>query len=117
MDATNMSQKSTAFFIEEVLGCKIITPEGKSIGHVADLQLTPGPEYEVTALFFGSLGWLHRWHIFAPFAELFGLRFPQKTIPWQAVEHIEQRTVRLTADWQQYLDKQKMEQKGLRHCD
>lgn len=105
-----MPQKSVTFFIGEILGSKIITPEGKSIGHVADLELTHGPEYEVTALFFGSLGWLHRWHILAPFVELFGLRFQQKTIPWQAIEHIEHRTVRLTSDWHQYLNQQKMAQ-------
>lgn len=110
MDGTNMpQQKSVTFFIGEILGCKIITSEGKSIGHVADLQLTNGPEYEVTALFFGSLGWLHRWHIFAPFAELFGLRFEQKTIPWQAIESIEHKTIRLKSSWHQPVQQIKRE--------
>jgi sporulation protein YlmC with PRC-barrel domain len=101
MDETSMRQKSITVFVGEILGSEIVTAEGKSIGHVADLQLTNGPEYKVTALFFGSRGRLHRWHILAPFAELFGLRFQQKPVSWQAVDQIEHRIIRLKPDQHQ----------------
>ncbi len=97
-----MTQKPVTHLIGEILGCKVITPEGKSIGHVADLQITNGPEYEVTALFFGPGGWLHRWHILAPFAELFGLRLTEEPIPWQAIERIEHKIIHLKPDWQHF---------------
>lgn len=86
---------SSSFAIGELLGGKIKSAEGQMIGHVADLQLSEGPEYVVTALFFGRSGWLHRWHVLYPFVQMFGVSIRAKTVPWDAVESIESGIVRL----------------------
>jgi sporulation protein YlmC with PRC-barrel domain len=81
--------------IGDLLGSKIVTSEGKKIGHVVDIQITLGQEHKVTALVYGRHGWLFRWHVLRPFAEQFGLRFEPDTIPWDAVNRFERLTVTL----------------------
>jgi len=82
-------------YIEDLVGSRIITAEGKKIGRVVDVQVTPDPEHVVTALVFGRYGWLYRFHVLQPFAETFGLRHEPRTIPWDAVKRFEHFTVTL----------------------
>jgi len=88
-------QQPKTLFIEDLLGSKIVTSEGRKIGHVVDIQITPGQEHMVTALVFGQHGWLYRWHVLYPFAEKFGLRIEPNTVPWDAVERFEAFTLTL----------------------
>ena len=81
--------------IEVMLGSKIVTAEGKKIGHVVDIELTRGRVHKVTALVFGKHGWLYRWHVLHPIAEKFGLRIEPDTVPWDAVDHFEGLTITL----------------------
>ena len=62
-----MRQKPT-IFIGDLLGSKIVTADGRRIGHVVDIQLSRGDEHRATALVYGAHGWLYRWHVLAPFA-------------------------------------------------
>jgi sporulation protein YlmC with PRC-barrel domain len=79
--------------IADLIGSKIVTAEGKKIGHVVDIEVTHGPVYEVTGLVFGRYAWLYRFDVLYPFARAFGLDVEPDTIPWHAVERFEQFTV------------------------
>jgi sporulation protein YlmC with PRC-barrel domain len=90
-----MRRTASKLFIGDLLDCKIVTSEGKVIGHVADVQLTPDRGYKVIALIFGRRGWLYRLHVLNPFST----REPQQarpdTVPWDAVESFERTIVKL----------------------
>lgn len=88
-------QHTQTILIADLLGSRIVTSEGKKIGHVVDIQITSGREHVATALVFGQHGWLYRWHVLHPFARKFGLGFEPDTIPWDAVERFERFTVTL----------------------
>jgi sporulation protein YlmC with PRC-barrel domain len=83
--------QSSITYIGDLLRCKIVTAEGKRLGHVADVQLSTGPEYRIIALLYGELGWLHRLHLLNPV----GPRGPRKPkmVPWEAIDRIEGATV------------------------
>lgn len=82
-------------YIGDLLGSKIVTSEGKKIGHVVDIEITPDQEHKVTVLVYGRHGWLFRWHVLHPFAEKFGLRFEPDSVPWDAVDRFEHLTITL----------------------
>jgi sporulation protein YlmC with PRC-barrel domain len=82
-------------YIEDLIGSKIVTAEGKHIGHVVDLQFTGGPEYEVTALVFGEPAWLYRYDVLEAFTKTFGVYLKPHTVPWNAVERFEHFVVTL----------------------
>ena len=84
-----MRAKQSKLYIGNILGTKIVTAEGKMIGHVADIQLSPGPDYTVVALIFGRRGWLFRLHILNPFSSVEKRPRKPKTVPWDAVDRIE----------------------------
>ena len=83
--------------IEDLVGSKIVTAEGKRVGRVVDVQVTRGPEYEVSALIFGEYAWLYRFHVLRPFAWTFGLRHQPRIVPWDAVGRFEHFVVTLKA--------------------
>jgi len=94
MKHTQHKQRVTSTIsIADLIGSKIVTAEGKKIGHVVDIEVTHGPVYEVTGLVFGRYAWLYRFDVLYPFAKAFGLDVEPDTIPWHAVEHFEQFTV------------------------
>ena len=90
----------TKFFIGDLLNSKIVTPEQKVIGHVADVQLTHDPEYKVIALIFGTHGLLYRLHVLNPFRVTSRKPPRLKAVSWDAVESFEQGTVRLKPGYQ-----------------
>lgn len=81
--------------IEELFGSKIVTSEGKRIGHVFDLQVSHGPEYEVISIVYGRFALLYRMHVLHPFADMLHLKGQPETIAWSKVASFEHRTVRL----------------------
>jgi len=94
MKHTQRKQRATSTLsIADLIGSKIVTAEGKKIGHVVDIEVTHGPVYEVTGLVFGRYAWLYRFDVLYPFARAFGLDVEPDTIPWHAVECFEQFTV------------------------
>lgn len=90
-----MPQPGSTFFMEDLIGSKIVTAEGQEIGHVVDALISEGPEYCVTHLLYGRSGWLYRLHVFEPITQKFGLHVPSHVIPWEAVERFERFTVTL----------------------
>jgi sporulation protein YlmC with PRC-barrel domain len=92
-----MSKITTSMFLEDLIGSKIVTADGKSIGRVVDIQVSTGPEHEVSALIFGKYAWLYRLHVLRPFARTFGFQHQPCIVPWSAVDRFERFVVTLKA--------------------
>ncbi len=95
-----MESRRRGLRISDLLGCRIVTAEGKVIGHVADVQLTPGPEFRVTALLFGRRSWLYRLHVLNPLAERASAPAELDRVAWEAVAHIKHGTIKLKEGYQ-----------------
>ena len=93
-----MRDKKPALYISDLLYSQIVTSKGKRIGHVVDIQISPGAEHRVTALVFGRYAWLYRLHVLHPFARAFGLDIEPDIVPWDAVERFERHTFVLKAE-------------------
>jgi sporulation protein YlmC with PRC-barrel domain len=81
-------QNEGSMYIGELLNCKIVDNQGRSIGHVADIQLTKGPEYRIYAFLYGEKGRLYRLHVLNPFEERRGVPAQPKKVLWEEVEQI-----------------------------
>jgi hypothetical protein len=90
-----MTQQARHIWIEDLIGSKIVTAEGKAIGRVVDCTLTAPPEYRVKGLLFGRYAWLYRLHVLHPFAEKLGLSVTPREVPWEAVADYAAYTVTL----------------------
>lgn len=88
-------QKNGHLSVSVLLNKKVITAEGKVLGRVADVQLTPGPEYRIIALFVGPYAMLYRLHMLNPFASSPTQPPRPDSVPWEAVDCIERTTIRL----------------------
>ena len=62
-----MKETGSKGLITDLLGCKIVTADGKRLGHVLDIELSEGPHYKVKTLLFGASGLQHRLHLLNPF--------------------------------------------------
>lgn len=96
--------KARKVFLSDFMGCKIVTAEGKTLGHIHDVELSEGPEYQVKALLYGLGGIANHLHVLNPFRSQ--QREPPKprAIPWHAVASFETHMVRLREDF----DEQKL---------
>jgi sporulation protein YlmC with PRC-barrel domain len=92
-DKKAQKQRPATLHMGDVLDSKIITAEGKKLGHVADVELTAGPEFRVTKLLYGELGWLHRLYILNLFIDRKSLQRKPESVPWDAVDRIERSKV------------------------
>lgn len=82
--------------MQELLGSKIVTHDGKKVGHIFDLQVSHAPEYEVVSIVYGRLAMLYRMHVLHPFAHMLHLKSGEpETIAWNQVASIEHRKVTL----------------------
>jgi sporulation protein YlmC with PRC-barrel domain len=88
-------QKSVHLSVSTLLNKKVVTAEGKKLGHVADIQLTPGPEYRIIALLIGPYAMLFRLHVLNPFASSPKLPRRPASVRWEAIDCIKGRTIRL----------------------
>src|SRR5947209_9785387 len=91
-----MTQKDTTLrSIQELMSKKIVTAEGKTIGHVFDIQLSRDGEHRVIALMYGEKSLLYRLHVYESVARAFRFKQKPKTIPWEAVESFDDAAVHL----------------------
>jgi hypothetical protein len=75
--------------VGDVLGSAIVDAQGHILGHVADLQISRQPPYEVQGLLYGERGWSHRLHLPLPSPRT-GKGHPATGfIPWSAVARLE----------------------------
>ena len=86
--------------LEELLNKKIVTADGKILGHVFDIQLSRDGEHRVTALMYGQKSLLYRLHVYEPVVRAFRLKKKPKTIPWEAVEQSDHAVVRLKSSYE-----------------
>jgi hypothetical protein len=95
------------FYLEDLVGSRIVSPDRRLVGHVVDVQVSPAAGFRVTGLMYGRYGWLYRLHVLEPFVRRLDLRATIQVIPWRAVDHFEHFTVTLKPGWQdmeRYLD-------------
>lgn len=86
---------TTIHQLEELLYKKIITAEGKTIGHVFDIQISRDGTFRITALMYGEKSLLYRLHTYETFARVFQFKQKPKTIPWEGVERFDYKAVHL----------------------
>ncbi len=87
--------------IEDLIGSKIVTADGRKLGRVVDIHVTREREPEVIALVYGRLAWLYRLGVLYPFSHVLHLKFHPYTVPWHAVEKFEHLTVTLKPDFEE----------------
>lgn len=88
------------FLIGDLLGSRVIDTDGRILGHVADIQVSSRPPYEVQGLLYGGRGWMHRLHLRVSLPDEASGRRKADFIPWQAVKRLEPGVVYLKEDWQ-----------------
>lgn len=91
----NRTNNARIVRIEELFGSRIVTHEGKRVGHIFDLQVSRGPEYEVLSIVYGSFALLYRMHVLHPFAHMLHLSREPETVAWRQVDSFEHKTVTL----------------------
>lgn len=75
--------------IEDLLDKKIVAADGKTVGHVIDIQLSRTAPHHVVALMYGYHSLLYRLHVYEPVARAFHLQEKPKKISWEAVERVD----------------------------
>lgn len=93
-------ENTTTRKLEELLYKKIITADGKKLGHVFDIQISRDGEFSVTKLMYGEKSLFFRLHTYEIFARVFHLNQKPKTIPWQDVENIDHTAIHLKPEFE-----------------
>jgi sporulation protein YlmC with PRC-barrel domain len=75
-------------FIGDLLRCKLVTSEGKLVGHVTDIQVSEDPEHRILAFIYGRRGLLYRLHVLNPFHYSGHAEVLPDKIPWEMVAYI-----------------------------
>jgi hypothetical protein len=83
--------------IADLLGRKIVTADGRTVGHVVDVRVTRGPRYRVTALEFGAAGLLDRFHVLGALWTPGGGKSRSQAISWDDVDRFDGSTFTLKA--------------------
>lgn len=96
-------EKASVQRLENLLDKKIVTADGKVIGHIFDIQLSRDGQFRVTALMYGQQSLLYRLHVYEPVARAFHLKQQPKTIPWEAVERFDHTSVHLKQGFEPHL--------------
>jgi sporulation protein YlmC with PRC-barrel domain len=84
--------------IENLLDKKIVAADGKTLGHVIDIQLARDSRYRVVALMYGYHSLLYRLHVYEPVARAFHLHEKPKKIAWEAVERVDHEAIWLKVE-------------------
>ena len=90
-----MQEKTTSRRLEEFLYKKIITADGTMLGHVFDIQISRDGAFRITALMYGQKSLLFRLHAYGPLNRVFRFNQKPQTIPWEGVEHFDQKGIHL----------------------
>lgn len=81
--------------IEDLMDKRIVTADGKTLGHVIDIQLSRDGENRVIALMYGYHSLLYRLHVYEPVARAFHFHQKPQMIPWEFIERVGHSTIRL----------------------
>ncbi len=91
--------------LEELLYKKIMTADGKRIGHVFDIQISRDGAFRIMALMYGEKSLLFRLHAYEPFARAFRFNQKPRTIPWDEIDHFDHTAVYLKPGYKPRKDK------------
>lgn len=80
--------------VEDLAGCRIVTAEGKTLGHVVDV-VVQRDTFAVVGLLFGVWSWLYRLDIFLHFVRSHSATIQPHVVPWGAVASCDRFTVTL----------------------
>ena len=80
-------------YLSDLLGSKIVTAEGREIGHIVDLRLSS--DYEILTIMYGLSSWYHRLHLINPFKRTHRQLPMPKEIPWKYVASYDRHMVKL----------------------
>jgi hypothetical protein len=69
-----------------LVGARVMI-DGKSAGHVIDLEVEPARGFRVSALELGRFGWIDRLHLLRPMARK--SERPIRLVAWRDVERVE----------------------------
>ena len=81
--------------IGDLIGSKVVTADGETIGKVAEVRATKAAPHRVTELVVGAAAWLERLDIGAVFGRGQGEKRKPHRVPWDAVAIVEVGTIRL----------------------
>lgn len=81
--------------VEDLVGSTIVTAEGKHVGRIVEIRVSPGPDYRVVELLFGRYGWLDRLNLLRLIHGKYRPIVESERIPWDAVASFERFTVTL----------------------
>jgi sporulation protein YlmC with PRC-barrel domain len=95
-----MDKNERQFFLEDLVGSQILSPDNQRVGHVVDVQVAPQADFRVTGLLYGPYGWLHRLRVLEPLMRRLGMHTRVHVIPWRSVERFERFTVTLKPGWE-----------------
>jgi hypothetical protein len=82
------AEKGDTFAIARWLIGAPVMVDGKSLGHVIDLEVAPARGFRITALELGRFGWIDRWHLLRPIAHGRSER-PVRLVDWADVQRVE----------------------------
>jgi len=81
--------------VEDLVGSNIITAEGKHVGRIVEIRVSPGPDYRVAELLFGRYGWLDRLNLLRLIHGKYRPIVESERISWDAVASFQRFTVTL----------------------
>jgi hypothetical protein len=71
-----------------LIGAHVLDSEGKSMGHVIDMEVDPERNFRVSAIELGRHGWIDRVRALRPLAHD-RLSAPPRIIAWADIDHYE----------------------------
>lgn len=71
-----------------LIGARVMSSDGKGLGHVVDLEVDPQKKFEVSGVELGRFGWIDRLRLVRPIAHARTSR-PIRTIAWSDVDRLE----------------------------
>ena len=93
-------ENTTTRKLEEFLYKKIITADGKIVGHVFDIEVSRDGAFRITALMYGEKSLLFRLHTYEPLARVFRFKQKPNTISWENVEKIDHKVIHLKPEYE-----------------
>ena len=84
----NAKQGDTFKAARWLVGAPVVSSDGKTFGHVVDLELDPKDRFRISGLELGRFGWLDRLRLLRPLAHGRMSR-PLRIVSWRDVERLE----------------------------
>jgi sporulation protein YlmC with PRC-barrel domain len=90
-----LRQSQRRITVEDLVGSNIVTADGKRVGRIVEIHVSPGPDYRVVELLFGRYGWLDRLNLLRLIHGKYRPIVESERISWDAVASFQRFTVTL----------------------